>query len=143
MEFFQIGFVCQDGSRNCCRGCCSPWFSVDQFLTFTKFFVQCFLDLVHQFYRHEAHEVKAETIEVVFLCPIKHGIQDVLCAHAALTGGVVAAAGAVGRASVFVETVVVARHGSIQEGVQAIGVIVYHVHDDTEAVLMEGHNQLF
>ena len=43
----------------------------------------------------QAHQIKPETVNVIFLCPVKHGIENVSCAHAALAGNLAAAAGTV------------------------------------------------
>ena len=74
---------------------------------------------------------------MVFPRPVQHRLADVPRAHAALAGQVVAAAGTVRRRAVGVLAVEVPRFGAPQPGIEGIGVVVHHVHDDAQAVLVQ------
>ncbi len=88
-----------------------------------------------------AHEVEAEPVDLVLLGPGDDRVHDQLAHHRVLGRGV-GAAGAVGHGAVGEEPLVVARHDPVQDGGVRLaargGVVVDDVHDDPEAVLVEG-----
>ena len=91
----------------------------------------------------QRHEVKAEAVDVIFLCPISAGIYHILAEHLLVGGGLVAAAGAVGIGCAAGHSVVVARNGFAEAGaVGQIGVVVNNVHNNGDASVMERLHQL-
>ena len=85
-----------------------------------------------------AHQVKAEAVEHIFRSPVNHRIHYVLAAHRTVGGGLIAACRAVIEGAVLARTVIEVRHCHIEIAFfPEHGVIVYDVHDDAYAVLMQ------
>ena len=111
----------------------SPGFPIDQLFALAIFCVQGVLDRFHQLLIQQAHQIKAEAVNMVFLHPIQAGIENVLTHHAALGSHIIAAAGSIGQAAVGFLAIIVTGHGPLQPGVIHIGMVVYHFHDHPEA----------
>src|SRR5699024_8096805 len=116
----------------------APGLAEEDLFPFAVFAVQSGADALHQLGVQQGHQVEAEAVHVVFPGPVQHRLEDIPGAHAPLRGQVVAAARAVGGAAVGVLAVEVPGLGPPQPGVQLVGVVVHHVHDDPEAVLVQG-----
>ena len=83
-------------------------------------------------------DIEAEAVHVVFVRPVADGIHDVLAYHAPLGSGVVAAEGAVGVFAVTADTAEIAGDDLVDaERPCVIHVVVYYVHDHTQAVVVE------
>ena len=76
----------------------------------------------------QRHQIKPESVDMVFLRPEHHRIYNVLAHHGPLAGKVAAAAGAVGEFALGGAPVPVAGDGAFQPGIRKIGVVVHHVH---------------
>ena len=95
-------------------------------------------DLVDGLHIQQANQVEAEAVDVVFLMPVQHGFHDVLADHLTLGSGVVAAAGGVG-----VHTGEVAGNDVVEaELAGVVNVVVDHVHNHADAMLMQRHDHL-
>ena len=76
---------------------------------------------------------------MVFFGPVAQGIHDEFSHHGTLAGGVVAAAGAIGGSPAEI-----ARNDFIEAKViPAVYMVVNHIHNDTDAVFVEGMDCLF
>ena len=102
------------------------------------------VDLVHILADHghglavmNAHKVKTQTVDVVFIRPVFDHFAHILAVHRALGGGVVAAAGLLAVAAVGSHTVVVLGDAGGEAGVHGIGMVVYDVHDHADARLVQ------
>ena len=100
-------------------------------------------DLVDGLHIDQAHKVKPEAVDVVFLCPVVYGIDDVFAHHAPLGGGVVAAAGAVGEAAVSIHAAEITGNDLVEAEIHGlVHVVVDHVHNNAYAIVMEGFHHL-
>ena len=106
-------------------------------------------NLVHGFDIVNAHQVEAETIDMVFVDPVFHRLQHEATHHGLLRGSLVATAGAVAIARRRTVgnggclAVVVVGIGALEVGVvNVVGVIVNHVENDTDPSLVEGLDHL-
>ena len=95
-------------------------------------------DLVDGLHIQQAHQVEAEAVDVVLLAPVQDGFDDVLADHLTLGSGVVAAAGGVG-----IHTGEVAGNDVVEaEGIGVVNMVVDHVHDDADIMVMQGLDHL-
>ena len=96
-------------------------------------------DFVHRLDVVYGHEVEAEAVDVIFLRPVFHRVDDKVAHHLAVRGGLVAAARGIAVAAVGAVAVEVAR-GREREvrGVVVGGVVIYHVHHHAYAGIVEG-----
>ena len=114
-----------------------PRFAVDQLFAPAVARVQRLADAVHQAHRQKAHQVEAEAVDVVFLRPVEHGVEDIARAHAALGRQLVAAAGAVRQPSIPPLPVVRPRRAGEQRHVEVHRVVIDHVHHHAQAALVQ------
>ena len=86
----------------------------------------------------DGHEVEAETVDMVFIRPVFHRIDDVV-AHLLKVGGrLVAATGCVGIAAVVPVAVVVAGSGQFEVGTVVLRrMVVDHIHDHADSCVVE------
>ena len=94
-------------------------------------------DLVHGGYIMQTHEVEAEAVDVVLVHPVEAGLDHVFAEHLLIGGCFVAAARTVGVFGGGGHAVVVAGSRLFKAGLCVEGVVVYHVHDDGNASVME------
>ena len=95
-------------------------------------------DFLHGFGVDQAHKVESEAIHVVVLRPIGHRIDDVFAHHLTFGGRIVAAAGVVDQRTVGVIAEVVTRNRLVERVVRRIvDMVVHHIHDDADVVLMQ------
>ena len=100
-------------------------------------------DIVHGLSINQASVVETEAVDVILLHPVEHGVDDVVTSHGALGSDVVATAGAVGPVTLTPETGEVVGNDLVVAPVTAaIGMVVDHVHDNVDAVGVEGLNHL-
>ena len=99
--------------------------------------IESLADCVHCGDVVKSHKVKAEAVDVVFLCPVGYGINHIFSEHKVLGSGVVATARAVRKAAVGINTVVVVRHGVLEPRVGREGVVINHVHYNADSGIME------
>ncbi len=66
-------------------------------------------NLVHSLYIMDSHKVEAEAVDMIFLCPIFHRVDNKLTHHLAFRGGLVAATRGVAVASVGAVAVEISR----------------------------------
>ena len=89
------------------------------------------------------HEVEAESVDVVFLCPIEHRLNHKLAHERFLARCLITTTRSVGNLSVGSLAVVIAGVGEIEVAIVNIeGVVIHHVEDDANACLVEGLNHL-
>ena len=80
------------------------------------------LDVVH------AHQVEAESVDVILVDPILHALDHELAHERLLTGGLVAAARAVAVTAVGILAVKVVGHGALEvAAVDVEGVVIHHI----------------
>ena len=115
-----------------------PRLTVHQDASAARQSVQRGPQFVHGVHVIEAHEVEAEAVDVIFLRPVEHRVDEVFPGHGPLTGKLVAAAAAVGEAAVRVLPEEIIRHRAVQRVLAAVHMIVHHVHDDADARRVEG-----
>ena len=95
------------------------------------------LDVVH------AHEVEAESVDVVLINPVFHRLNHELPHQGPVGGRFVAAAGAVAVAAVGILAIIVVGPGALEVGVlNVVGVVVHHIEDDTYAGAVQGLHHL-
>ena len=100
-------------------------------------------DLLNCFHVQKAHQVEPKAIHMVFIRPVVNRVHNVFANHSPLRGGVVAAAGAIGKNAVAVFPTEIAGHDLIHgEFKGVIHMVVNHVQDDSQAVLVQGVNHL-
>ncbi len=100
-------------------------------------------DLVHGLNIMDAHQIKAETVDMIFLSPVADGIQHIKPHHAAVAGRFTAAAAGVGKAAVRHGAVIIIGHGQmLKRFIRIIGMIVDHVQDDADACPVQGQDHL-
>ena len=89
------------------------------------------------------HEVEAESVDVVFLCPIEHRLNHKLAHERFLARCLITTTRSVGNLSVGGLAVVIAGVGEIEVAVVNIeGVVIHYIEDDSYACLVEGLNHL-
>ena len=95
-------------------------------------------DLVDGHGVEQTGNIEAEAVHVVLVRPVANGIHDVLAHHAPLGGSVVAAEGAVGVFAVTADTAEIAGDDLVEaECPGVVYVVVHHVHDHAQAVVVE------
>ena len=88
-------------------------------------------------------QVKPEAVNVIFLSPVHNGVHNVVTAHAALGGKVIAAAGTVGPVIFTPEPgEVIGNNLVVAEVTAAVGVVVNHVHNHVDTIVVEGLDHL-
>ena len=98
---------------------------------------------VHGLYVVNAHEVEAEAVDMVFPCPVEHGLYHELPHERFLAGGLVATAGAIGYLAFLCGTVVVAGVGEVEvAAIDVERVVVDNIEDDADAGLVKGLHHL-
>ena len=100
-------------------------------------------DLVHGLGVQQSHQVKPEAVNVVGIRPVIHGIHNVFAHHAPLGGGVIAAAGAIAVAAVFVDPAEIPGDDLVEgETPGVIDVVVDHVHHHAHSGVVDGLHHL-
>ena len=86
----------------------------------------------------DSHQVKTKTVYVILVYPVLHRLYHEAAHHGALRGGLIAATGTVG-VFVFCNLPIVIVWISLLEVgmLDVVGVIIYHIKDDTYACLVE------
>ena len=105
------------------------------------------VDFIHQgidgVHVDQAHKVEPETVDMVLVGPVFDAVHDVLAYHAPLGGGVVAAAGAVGIGAVGFDPAEVIGDDLVEAEILGfVHVVVDHVHDHADAVVVEALDHL-
>ena len=86
----------------------------------------------------QTHQVEAEAVNMVFVCPVGNGIHQILADHAALGGGVITAGGAVGVDAPAVGAAEILGNQLIEaEVLSFIHMVVDNVHNHADAVFMQ------
>ena len=81
---------------------------------------------------------------MVLLCPVAKGVHNEFFYHRPFTGGVIAAAGAVGENSGFIFPAEISGDNLVHgEFKGVVHMVVNHVQNDTQAVLVQGMDHLF
>ena len=135
-SFCCVGVVCKECAGLCGLAAHVPAFAVDDDVAVDC--VNCCADIVHCVYIEDAHQVETEAVEVIFLCPVLHGINDELADHRTFGSNVIAAAG-----GVLTGSVEVARNELVEAVVGVICMVVNNVHDNADACIVQRLNHLF
>ena len=96
-------------------------------------------NLPYGFDINESNQVKAETVNMVFIRPVIDGIYNVFADHRALGGSIVSAAGTIG--TIF-PAEITGNQSVKAEIICVINVVVYHIHNNTDAVIMKHFDHL-
>ena len=88
---------------------CSPPLAIDK--DAWVYLVQLRTDFVHGLYIVYPHQVEAETIDVVFVHPMKHRLDHVLAHHGPVACGFVSTTRRIGILALLIEPIEVTRHG--------------------------------
>ena len=102
--------------------------------------VELLADHVHGLGVDQTHQVKAEAVDVILVCPVQDGVNHILSGHGALGGDLVAAAGAVGEGAGLGQSVVIIGNGRLEAGIVlgvGIGVVVNNVHNDGDTGVVQ------
>ena len=90
-----------------------------------------------------AHQVEAEAIDMVFLCPIEHRLYHELAHERLLARCLVAATGAVGNLAVGCGTEVISRISKVEVALLDIeGMVVDNIKNDADACLVKSLHHL-
>ena len=97
-----------------------------------------FDDLIDGLHIDQTHQIETETVNVVFVGPVVDTVYNVLTDHAAFGSGVVAADGAAGPDALLTDTAEIGRYDLINaEGLIVVDMIINHIHDDAETIVMQ------
>ena len=123
------------------RACrCFPWFTVDKNLLAARHPVQCCADRIHGFRIVQRHQIKTESVNVIFLRPVANRAHHKTAEHLPLTRRLVSAVGAIGNRAVLPLTVIIVRNGFLKRRIEIVRMIVYHIHNHADAGLMQRLN---
>ena len=137
VQLRQRAFVGQAGAAACGRRPGGPWLAVNELFPFAVPLVKRRADALQERDVQQAHQVEPETVHVVFFRPVEHRFKNVPCGHAAFRSNIVAAGRTVRRAAVRVLAVKIPGLRTPQPGIQGIGVVVYHIHNNTKSVFVQ------
>ena len=79
---------------------------------------------------------------MVFLCPVHHGIRNIIIHHGTACRNVIPTGRPVGKTAVLLIPVIVSRHHPLQPGIIPVGMVVDHVHDHPKTVFVQRLNHL-
>ena len=74
---------------------CRPRLTVHQNFFSARQAIQCRTDLIHCLRIMQSHQIKPESIHMIFLCPVANTVDHISAIHPSLTCSIVAACGAV------------------------------------------------
>ena len=126
-------------------GCHIPCLTVHKNLTAAAVcikIVKCGTNWIHSCYIMKSHKVEAETVNVIFACPICNGINHILSEHKMFTCCIVWTARTVWESSVIVHSVVIIRNCSLKPRIRGIGVVIDNIHNYTDSGIMKCLNHL-
>ena len=104
---------------------------------------QCSPDGVHRLDVVHAHQVEAETVDVVLVHPVFHALDHELAHALALAGRLVATTAAVAVGAIGILAVVVVGTGELEvAAVDVPGVVINHIEDDLDARFVQGLDHL-
>ncbi len=99
---------------------------------------------VDRFCVKKTDQVKTETIDMVFLCPVHNRIYNILPHHFSFRSSIISTSGSVRIASVRICSWEVTRYNFIKtESIRIIYMVVNYVHDNVDTIIMKGLNHLF
>ena len=96
------------------------------------YFINGSTNCIHGIYIEDTHQVETEAVEVIFFCPVLHGINNELADHGALGSNIVAAAG-----SILAGSVEITGNESVEAVVSVVGMVVNNVHNHANTGIME------
>ena len=139
-ELIAVPFICEPVRRHGGLPAC-PALAVHQQRRVEL--VELVSDHIHRLDIVQTHKVEAEAVQLVLRCKIFEGVYHKSAVHKVLRSGLVAAAGAVGEAAVLVHPMVIVREALMERRLfREIGVVVNDIHNNSDAVLMQLHDQL-
>ena len=80
---------------------------------------------------------------MIFLCPVKHRLQNIFCTHLSFTCHVISTSRAIRNYSIRKYPVKIPRYSSLKPGIQRISMIVNHIHDHTKTSFVNCLDHLF
>ena len=120
-----------------------PGFSEYQLFASAKTCIQRPANPVHKLSVQKTHQIKSEAVNVDLLCPVQNGIHNIIGTHGVLAGNVISTGRAVGDSAVLAYPVIIPGYGTVQTGVQRVGVVVYYIHNDPESSSVKRLNHFF
>ena len=124
-----------------CRSLRCPTFSIDHHIRVNR--VKTLADDVHCLDIVDSHQVKAESVDMIFLHPPLERLDHIFAEHFLLRSCLISAARTVEEASIFTHTVEISRHCAFETGLGCIrSVIVNHIENHAEAGLMKSLDHL-
>ena len=142
VQVSRILFVSRPGALFHRRIVGTPGFPIEQLLTRAECLVQLRPNPVHQLHRKQPHQVKPESVHVIFPGPVHDGVRYIIIHHGTPCGNVISAGRTVGKAPVLLVAVIIPRHHPLQPGILVMGMIVNHIHNNPDAAFMQGLNHL-
>ena len=106
--------------------------------------VHRFPDLIHGFNIMHSHQVKTETVNMIFFYPIKNGLYHKLAHHRAFTCRLITASGTICQCPVFFLTIKITGNSTFKITFNGIkSMIINHIHYHTDTSSMQCLYHLF
>ena len=106
--------------------------------------VHSFPDLIHGFNIMHSHQVKTETVNMIFFYPIKNGLYHKLAHHRAFTCRLITASGTICQCPVFFLTIKITGNSTFKITFNGIkSMIINHIHYHTDTSSMQCLYHLF
>ena len=121
----------------------SPRLSKNQLFPGSIAGIQFLSNPVHQLHIQKSHQVKAESIHMVLFGPVQHRLQNVFGTHCLLTCHIISTGRSIGNTAVFPHPVEIPRHRLLKPGIQRIGVVINHIHNDPKSLSVQSLDRFF
>ena len=124
------------------RRTCSPTFSI--YINSRVYFVYSFTDGTHGFQIVNAHQVEAETIDMIFVHPVFHTFHHIFTHHGTLRRCLITTPRSIGKIPFRCLTIKITGNGTLE--IAPFGhcrMIIHHIHHHTDTCLMQRHHHLF
>ena len=132
-DLSNVALVCLLAAIN--GGTHRPAFTIDQGLGIDG--VNCGFNLLHSCKVVQTHQVKAQTVKLVFLHPVSGRLYHKLAVHIALGSGIVSASACGAVSTRRGVSVIVVRNDAVKGAVCIIGVVVNNVHYNADACCVQ------
>ena len=102
-------------------------------------FVYSCYNLFNGIHIQQSYQVKTEAVDVILVCPVIHRIHNILANHITLGSGIIATTG-----GIRIHAGEISRYNLVEAKlIRIIYMVIYHIHDNTNLVLMQGIYHLF
>ena len=100
--------------------------------------MHCGYDLIDCFGIQQAYQIKAEAVNMIFICPVVDRIHNIFPYHRTLGSRIVSASGTVRITAVRVRSGEIFRHQLVErECIRIVYMIIYHIHNDIDVTVMQ------